>query len=84
MDQGKGKLVVEAQLHVPADFYDHNSVAHSYNTDFHRTIQGEPIDVWEGKEKNKQELKNPTFDFQEGDDVRLFIRKGAFEKGTYE
>ena len=55
-----------------------------YNSDFHRTIQGEPMEVWEGKEKNKQELKDPTFDFKEGDDVRLLIRKGAFEKGTWE
>ena len=42
------------------------------------------MEVWEGKEKNKQELKDPTFDFKKGDDVRLLIRKGAFEKGTWE
>jgi hypothetical protein len=56
----------------------------SYNTDFHSTIKAEPMEVWNGTAKNQQTLKNPTFDFKEGDDVRLLIRKGAFEKGTYE
>ena len=39
----------------------------------------------EGKVTNvPKEARYYDFDFKEGDDVRLLIRKGAFEKGTWE
>jgi hypothetical protein len=41
-------------------------------------------EVWEGEEKNKQVYKNPTFDFEEGDKVRILRRQSDFKRsGTY-
>ena len=56
----------------------------SYNTDLHRTIKAEPLEVWEGERKNQQEYKNPTFDFKEQEQVRILERQGEFAKsGKY-
>ena len=56
-----------------------------YNTDIHSTIKAEPLEVWEGEETNKQVYKNPTFDFEEGDKVRILRRQSDFKKsGTYQ
>ena len=56
-----------------------------YNTDIHSTIQAEPLEVWEGEAKSKQKLKNPTFDLEEGDQVRILERQSDFRKsGAYQ
>ena len=56
----------------------------TYNTDIHGTILAEPLDVWAGKAKNKQKLKDPTFDLEEGDQVRILERQSDFSKsGKY-
>ena len=57
----------------------------SYNTDVHSTIMAEPLDVWAGKAKNKQKMQNPTFDFEEGDQVRILERQDEYSKsGKYQ
>ena len=56
----------------------------SYNTDLHRTIKAEPLDVWEGKDENKQVFNNPTFNLEKGEQVRILERQGEFSKsGKY-
>ena len=56
----------------------------SYNTDLHSTIKAEPLEVWEGERKNKQEYKNPTFDFKEQEQVRILERQQDYAKsGKY-
>jgi len=64
---------------------DLQQMIESYNTDIHSTILAEPLDVWAGKAKNKQKLKNPTFDLDEGDQVRILERQDDFRKsGKYQ
>ena len=55
-------------------------IMRNYNRDVHSTTKERPIDIWRGKRKNRQKRNNPTFDFQEGDRVRLLETKGLFEK----
>ena len=52
----------------------------NYNRDVHSTTKERPIDIWRGKETNKQKRNNPTFNFKEGDEVRLLETKGLFAK----
>ena len=55
-------------------------ILRNYNRDIHSTTKERPVDIWRGKRKNRQKRNNPTFDFQEGDRVRLLETKGLFEK----
>jgi hypothetical protein len=56
-----------------------------YNSDIHSTIKAEPAEVWEGEDKNHQTYKNPTFNFKEGDKVRILKRQSDFKKsGAYQ
>ena len=55
-------------------------IMRNYNRDVHSTTKERPIDIWRGKATNKQKRNNPTFDFKEGDRVRLLETKGIFEK----
>lgn len=52
----------------------------NYNTSHHNTTKTIPLDIWEGKEKNKQNVKLLPKEFEEGDKVRHLIKKGAFDK----
>ena len=37
---------------------DWQDLIEGYNESYHRTIKAEPMDVWEGKAKNKQDYKD--------------------------
>ena len=56
-----------------------------YNKDLHSTIKAEPAEVWEGEDKNHQTYNDPTFNFKEGDKVRILKRQSDFKKsGAYQ
>lgn len=56
----------------------------AYNTSFHRTIQARPIDVWEGRDYNRQFIREVNTSFNLGDHVRYRLDKKALEKGDVE
>lgn len=51
-----------------------------YNDTEHDTIKHKPIDVWEGKYFNEQEVTRFTPDYKVGDIVRKVIKKKIFDK----
>jgi len=51
-----------------------------YNNEEHSTINAVPMDVWTGGE-NKQKYKDPQYDLNVGDRVRVVKEKDLFEKG---
>ena len=62
---------------------DWDQLIQNYNDSYHRTIKAEPMEVWSGDAKNKQDYEDIKYDFQEGDTVRVLYKKELFEKGTY-
>ena len=62
---------------------DWQDLVKGYNESYHRTIKAEPLDVWNGDAKNKQEYKDIKYDFNVGDQVRTLFKRELFEKGTY-
>jgi mannitol/fructose-specific phosphotransferase system IIA component (Ntr-type) len=52
----------------------------NYNTSFHKTVKATPLQIWEGKKKNKQSVKLIPSEFSEGDKVRHIVKKTAFNK----
>lgn len=59
-----------------------DDLMNNYNSSYHRTIRGRPIDVWSGLSKNKQ---SPIYMFEDeinvGDNVRIKMIKLMFGKG---
>ena len=55
----------------------------NYNNDLHSTIKAIPMEVYEGKDKNKQVYKFKKFSFKKGDKVRTLDKNALFAKGTY-
>jgi hypothetical protein len=56
----------------------------NYNRDVHSTIKERPIDVWRGRARNRQKLKNKRYDFEEGESVRILERQSDYAKsGKY-
>ena len=62
---------------------DWDDLIGNYNESYHRTIKADPQEVWDGKDKNKQDYKDIKYEFQKGDKVRVLYKKELFEKGTY-
>ncbi len=62
---------------------DWDQLIQNYNDSYHRTIKAEPMEVWSGDAKNKQDYEDIKYEFQEGDTVRVLYKKELFEKGTY-
>ncbi len=62
---------------------DWSQLIQNYNGSYHRTIKAEPLEVWDGDAKNKQDYEDIKYEFQEGDTVRVLYKKELFEKGTY-
>jgi transposase InsO family protein len=54
---------------------------YNYNHTYHSTIKAVPADVWEGKDKNKQEVVRIFDRLREGDRVKRKIFLKAFSKG---
>lgn len=64
------------------DWYNYLSdVIYNYNNTIHSTTKEKPINIWKGKEDNKQILNiiKPTFEI--GDKVRIMRKKKVFAKG---
>ena len=62
---------------------DWGQLIRNYNDSYHRTIKAEPLEVWDGDARNKQDYEDIKYEFQEGDTVRVLYKKELFEKGTY-
>ncbi len=62
---------------------DWSQLIQNYNGSYHRTIKAEPLEVWDGDARNKQDYEDIKYEFQEGDTVRVLYKKELFEKGTY-
>lgn len=64
--------------------YDWNEVLpkiiKNYNSTYHRTIEAEPKDIWNGKDKNHQIHKYYNNPFKVNDKVRVPIYKSVFAK----
>ena len=64
--------------------YDWPSYLHGtvdlYNNTVHRTIKAKPIDVFEGREKNKQDIRYVKPELKVGDLVRIKRVKKVFQK----
>jgi hypothetical protein len=55
----------------------------NYNNNTHSTIKEKPIDVWNGKAKNRQIINVADYTpFDIGDKVRIRIIKKVFDKGS--
>lgn len=52
----------------------------NYNSTYHKTIQTEPIEIWQGNEKNEQKIHNIENIFNVGDKVRHIIDNKTFDK----
>jgi hypothetical protein len=52
----------------------------NYNTTYHNTIKNTPLDIWKGKDKNKQSHKIIIHTIKEGDNVRHLVKKKIFDK----
>lgn len=53
----------------------------SYNNSWHRTIHAKPIDVFRGKDYNRQVIREVDNSFTLGDRVRYRLEKPTFRKG---
>jgi hypothetical protein len=53
----------------------------NYNNNKHSTTKAKPIDIWEGRDTNKQKVKVATYHFKVGDRCRIARSKGVFDKG---
>ena len=52
----------------------------NYNSSYHRTIDGEPDDIWNGKTTNNQNIHRIETTFKVGDKVRHLVDKSTFDK----
>jgi len=59
-------------------------VVENYNNTYHSTVRGKPIDIWNGKDSNKQDIIIQKPEFQIGDLVRYSIVKKVFDKSDIE
>lgn len=59
-------------------------IVQAYNESWHRTIQARPVDVWEGRDYNRQFIREVDTTFQIGDRVRYRLDKKPLEKGDVE
>lgn len=60
-----------------------NDIVDNYNNTYHRSIKATPIDVFEGKEKNKQQPIYIVSNFEKGDIVRIRQIKNILGKGDF-
>jgi hypothetical protein len=60
-------------------------LTNSYNTSYHRTVRGNPKEIFEGRAENKQQhiIRNIPSNLQVGDKVRIKIEKKVLQKGDY-
>ena len=58
------------------------SIIENYNTTEHKTTEEKPIDIWEGKKTNKQDITIVKNEFNVGDKVRHLVKKGTFDKAS--
>lgn len=64
------------------DWYNYlDDVVYNYNHTYHSTIKNKPIDVFTGKEINKQEYIKVDIKYNIGDKVRIMKTKKVFSKG---
>ena len=64
------------------DWYNYlNDVVYNYNHTYHSTIKNKPIDVFTGKELNKQQIIKIDVNYNIGDKVRIMKTKKVFSKG---
>jgi len=59
-------------------------VVENYKNTYHLTVRGKPIDIWKGKDSNKQDIIIQEPEFKIGDVVRYSIPKKVFDKGDVE
>jgi hypothetical protein len=59
-------------------------VVENYNNTYHSTVRGKPIDIWKGKDSNKQDIIIQEPEFKIGDLVRYSIPKKVFDKSDIE
>lgn len=60
-----------------------NDIVDNYNNTYHRTIKAKPIDVFNGKDTNKQQYIYIEPTFRKGDIVRIRQVKNVLGKGDY-
>ena len=60
-----------------------DDIVSNYNNTFHRTIKGNPADIWNGKSENKQVVNVVDNTFVKGDKVRIKQVKKILGKGDY-
>jgi hypothetical protein len=64
------------------DWYNYiDDVIYNYNRTKHKTIKNKPIDIFNGKEYNQQNIMNFEPSFIVGDKVRIKKEKKLFDKG---
>jgi putative transposase len=76
----RGLILKYETLNGKAYIQDLDYLIDRYNTSYHNTIKTEPIKIWEGDEKNKQNTIISDITFQVGDKVRYLLKKGLFDK----
>lgn len=59
-------------------------VVDSYNNTYHSTVRGKPIDIWKGKDSNKQDIIVQQTEFTPGDLVRYSVTPKGFAKSDVE
>jgi uncharacterized membrane protein YkoI len=57
------------------------SIIQNYNSTYHNTIHGKPVDVFSGQIKNTQTIIHLRPSFSVGDNVRIKLKKKVFGKG---
>lgn len=64
------------------DWYNYLSdVVENYNNTIHSTVKNKPIDIFNGKAKNRQVYNYEPIQFNKGDKVRIVKHKKIFDKG---
>jgi len=64
------------------DWYNYlNDIVFNYNHTNHSTIKSKPVDVFTGKELNKQQIIKIDVNYNIGDKVRIMKTKKVFSKG---
>lgn len=58
-----------------------DEIINEYNNKVHSRILAKPIDVWNGKDENHQEIVRLKKNLKVGDIVRYLKKKDSFEKG---
>ena len=61
--------------HKTKNWIDHiQTLVRNYNNDKHQTTKERPIDIWEGREENRQKIVRLPIDLKVGDRVRFLKR----------